>query len=143
MSNGISHYFINYSCVYGDITNGCPDEVSQKTSISKKNHFAASHDEHWGTHVYIPSICSYENGNKTSSFEIKENDIYLKRSKAFVFILFGLLAVRIVAKIILSSSIDVGALSGMFWILAFSMIVPWRIAMLLNYKKLAAQLKTS
>jgi len=80
---------------------------------------------------------------KTSSFEIKENDIYLKRSKAFVFILFGLLAVRIVAKIILSSSIDVGALSGMFWILAFSMIVPWRIAMLLNYKKLAAQLKTS
>ncbi|TRZ38386.1 DUF1453 family protein [Niallia circulans] len=80
---------------------------------------------------------------KTSSFEIKENDIYLKRSKAFVFILFGLLAVRIVAKVILSSSIDVGALSGMFWILAFSMIVPWRIAMLLNYKKLAAQLKTT
>jgi len=80
---------------------------------------------------------------KTSSFEIKDNDIYLKNSKAFIFILFGLLAVRIVAKLILSSSIDVGALSGMFWILAFSMIVPWRIAMLLNYKKLEAQLKAS
>ncbi|MCE4047940.1 MULTISPECIES: cytochrome c biogenesis protein CcdC [Bacillaceae] len=80
---------------------------------------------------------------KTSSFEIKENDIYLKKSKAFIFILFGLLAVRIVAKLILSSSIDVGALSGMFWILAFSMIVPWRIAMLVNYKKLEAQLKAS
>ncbi|HSO58454.1 MAG TPA: CcdC protein domain-containing protein, partial [Paenisporosarcina sp.] len=39
-------------------------------------------------------------------------------------------------KIILSSTIDVGELSGMFWLLAFGMIVPWRIAMLLQYKKL-------
>lgn len=77
---------------------------------------------------------------KTSNFEIKDNAVYLKRSKAFVFILFGLLAVRIVAKIILSSSIDIGALSGMFWILAFSMIVPWRIAMYLSYKRLVKQL---
>ncbi|XXM71800.1 CcdC family protein [Lysinibacillus sphaericus] len=73
---------------------------------------------------------------KTSKFEVRDHDIYLKRSKAFAFILIGLLIVRIVAKSILSASIDYGALSGMFWILAFGMIVPWRIAMYIQYRRL-------
>ena len=66
--------------------------------------------------------------------------IYLINSKVFIYILFGLLAIRIVTKFILSSSIDVGPLGGMFWMLAFCMIVPWRIAMYINYKKLAKNL---
>ncbi len=77
---------------------------------------------------------------KTSSFEIRDNEIYLKRSKAFAFILIGLLVIRIIGKLVLSSTIDYGELSGMFWILAFSMIVPWRIAMYLNYRKLHQEL---
>jgi len=77
---------------------------------------------------------------RTSKFEIKENEIYLKRSKAFMYILVGLLLVRLVAKIILSATIDVGELGGMFWILAFGMIVPWRVAMLIEYKKLLREL---
>lgn len=77
---------------------------------------------------------------KTSKFEIRDKDIYLKRSKAFVFILIGLLVVRVIAKLLLSSTIDVGELSGMFWILAFGMIVPWRIAMYLQFRKLQNEL---
>ncbi|PCK21318.1 hypothetical protein CEY02_08600 [Bacillus pumilus] len=77
---------------------------------------------------------------KTSKFEIRGNEIYLKRSKAFVFILIGLLVLRIGMKTILSSSINYGALSGMFWILAFGMIVPWRVAMYLSFRKLSKQL---
>lgn len=77
---------------------------------------------------------------KTSKFEIKDNDIYLQRSKAFIFILVGLLMVRLILKTILSSSIDVGQLSGMFFLLAFSMIVPWRIAMYRSYMKLHREL---
>ncbi|WP_099362928.1 CcdC family protein [Fredinandcohnia onubensis] len=77
---------------------------------------------------------------KTSSFEIRENDIYMKRSKAFIYILVGLLVIRIVLKSVLSTSIDFGELSGMFWILAFAMIVPWRIAMYVKYKKLASSI---
>ncbi|WP_071459547.1 CcdC family protein [Bacillus massilinigeriensis] len=73
---------------------------------------------------------------KTSKFEIRDQEIYLKRSKAFMFILVGLLVVRLIGKTILSSSIDVGELSGMFWILAFGMIVPWRIAMYMQFMKL-------
>jgi membrane protein CcdC involved in cytochrome C biogenesis len=77
---------------------------------------------------------------RTSKFEIKDNEIYLKRSKAFMYILVGLLLVRLVAKVILSATIDVGELGGMFWILAFGMIVPWRVAMLIEYKKLHREL---
>ncbi|MCM3123110.1 DUF1453 family protein [Mesobacillus sp. AQ2] len=77
---------------------------------------------------------------KTSQFEVRGREIFLKRSKAFVFILIGLLIVRVIAKLVLSSTIDVGELSGMFWILAFGMIVPWRIAMYMQYKKLHNEL---
>ncbi|WML46504.1 cytochrome c biogenesis protein CcdC [Neobacillus sp. PS3-40] len=77
---------------------------------------------------------------KTSTFEIREKDIYLKRSKAFVFILIGLLIIRIAAKSILSATIDYGQLSGMFFLLAYSMILPWRVAMYANFKKLYNQL---
>ncbi|MEW9502501.1 CcdC family protein [Jeotgalibacillus marinus] len=74
---------------------------------------------------------------KTTKFEVRDEGIYMKTSKAFPFILMGLLVVRVIMKLILSSTIDVGALSGMFWILAFGMIVPWRIAMYLQYRKLS------
>jgi membrane protein CcdC involved in cytochrome C biogenesis len=77
---------------------------------------------------------------KTSKFEIRDNDVYLIRSKAFMYILIGLLVLRIAMKSVLSTTIDYGELSGMFWILAFGMIVPWRIAMFLNFRKLHNQL---
>nr|WP_263327823.1 cytochrome c biogenesis protein CcdC [Neobacillus sp. Marseille-Q6967] len=77
---------------------------------------------------------------KTSKFEIRDNQIYLKRSKAFMYILAGLLIVRLGLKSILSTTIDFGELSGMFFLLAFSMIVPWRIAMYRDFKKLASEL---
>ena len=72
----------------------------------------------------------------TSRFEIKDEQIYIKRSKAFVFVLLGLIVVRTLLKFILSSSIDVGEIGGMFFLIAFSMIVPWRAAMYYQYKKL-------
>ncbi|MGN1400631.1 MAG: CcdC family protein [Bacillus sp. (in: firmicutes)] len=78
---------------------------------------------------------------KTTKFEVKQEEIYVKRSKAFIFILVSLLVIRLAAKLVLSASIDVGALSGMFWILAFGMIVPWRIAMYIQYKKLTEELR--
>lgn len=71
---------------------------------------------------------------KTSNFEQRAGEIYLKPSKAFIFILVGLLVLRIVFKLLLSSEIHVGELSGMFWLLAFGMIVPWRLVMYKKYK---------
>ena len=60
----------------------------------------------------------------------------MKRSKLFPVILISLLIIRSVGKFFLSDSIDPGQLAGMFFLLAFSMIVPWRIAMYVKYKKL-------
>ncbi len=76
---------------------------------------------------------------RTSNFEVRDGEIYLKRSKAFIYILVGLLLVRLFAKVLLSSSIDVGELGGMFWLLAFAMIIPWRLAMLHKYQSIAGQ----
>ncbi|MBA2876432.1 CcdC family protein [Thermaerobacillus caldiproteolyticus] len=77
---------------------------------------------------------------KTSKFEIKDGHIYLKRSKAFVWILISLLVIRLGLKSYLGRTIDYRQLSGMFYLLAFSMIVPWRVAMYISYKKLERQL---
>lgn len=76
----------------------------------------------------------------TSKFRIVEDQVYLKPSKAFFFILIGLLVFRTIAKVYLSGSFHLGELGGMFFLLAYSMIVPWRIAMLIQYKKLMKQL---
>lgn len=78
---------------------------------------------------------------KFSIFEIKDGEIYLIPSKAFAFILFGLLFIRIVIKIIIGSHISLGETSGMFFLLAFGMIISWRLAMLYKYKKLEKRLK--
>ena len=77
---------------------------------------------------------------KTSKFEIRGKDIYLIPSKAFIFILVGLLAVRLGMKEYLSQSIDLGQLSGMFFLLAFAMIVSWRIGMYRSFIRLQKEM---
>ncbi|GAA0417761.1 MAG: CcdC family protein [Bacillota bacterium] len=77
---------------------------------------------------------------KTSKFEIRNQDIYLVPSKSFVFILFGLLIFRIIIKLAIGSQISVGETSGMFFLLAFGMIVTWRLSMLYKYLQLEKQL---
>ncbi|MBA2877953.1 membrane protein CcdC involved in cytochrome C biogenesis [Anoxybacillus kamchatkensis] len=77
---------------------------------------------------------------KTSSFEVRGNEIYLQRSKAFVFIFVGLIVLRLALKTYLSRTIEYGELAGMFWILAFSMIVPWRVAMYASYRRLQREI---
>lgn len=71
----------------------------------------------------------------TSRFEVKGSEIYMKRSKAFPIILISLLVIRTVLKIFISNEIDPGEIAGMFFLLAFCMIVPWRLAMYYQYKK--------
>ena len=71
----------------------------------------------------------------TSHFETDGHQIYMKRSKAFPIILITLLLIRTIIKVFVSSQIDPGEIAGMFFLLAFCMIVPWRIAMLYKFKK--------
>ncbi|ANB56136.1 hypothetical protein GFC29_546 [Anoxybacillus sp. B7M1] len=80
---------------------------------------------------------------KTSKFEIRDHHIYLKRSKSFVWILVGLIIIRLGLKVYLGRTIDYHQLSGMFYLLAFAMIVPWRAAMYVSYKRLEKQLNNN
>lgn len=73
---------------------------------------------------------------KTTTFQMKQQQIYLIPSRSFIFILFGLLGIRIVIKLIVGSTISFEETSGMFFLLAFGMIISWRIAMLYKYIQL-------
>ncbi|QRG65680.1 CcdC family protein [Brevibacillus choshinensis] len=72
----------------------------------------------------------------TSRFEIVGQDVYLKRSKAFFIILMGLLVIRLIIKLIINDSFTPIQTGGLFFLLAFGMLVPWRIAMLYMYRQL-------
>lgn len=76
----------------------------------------------------------------TSHFKINGQQIYLIPSKAFIFILATLLAVRLTFKLVFSQTLPLGELSGMFFLLAFGMIASWRIAMVIKFKRLKKEL---
>ncbi|WP_167628915.1 CcdC family protein [Listeria valentina] len=79
----------------------------------------------------------------TTRFEVRNEEVYIKRTKSFPILLMALLLIRIILKYWISGSVEVGELAGMFWIMAFAMIVPWRVAMYFQYKAVARGLAKS
>lgn len=75
----------------------------------------------------------------TTRYEEKDDELYVKPSKWFIGILFGLLILRLGLKSILSLSISPGEIGGMFFLLAFIMIVVWRLSMLVKYRNFKKQ----
>jgi membrane protein CcdC involved in cytochrome C biogenesis len=72
----------------------------------------------------------------TSQMQVIDGAVYLKRSKMFPLILLGLLALRIALRGFVEEFVNLQQTGALFFILAFGMIVPWRIAMYKRYKKL-------
>jgi membrane protein CcdC involved in cytochrome C biogenesis len=68
--------------------------------------------------------------------------IMMKRSPAFLVVIFALLAVRFFADGFFSRFLTVPQTAGLFFILAFGMIVAWRGSMFLSYRRLTAQRAT-
>lgn len=77
---------------------------------------------------------------KTSKFETQGDHIYLIPSKAFIFLLVGLLIVRLIIKVIIGSTISFGETSGIFFLLGFGMIFTWRMAILYQFKRMKKRL---
>lgn len=77
----------------------------------------------------IPLIWSTE-------FEYRANEIFVKPSKAFIFTLIGLFLVRTLIRIYASQTITEMQSSGMFFIMAFGMVLPWRVGMYYKYRNL-------
>lgn len=76
---------------------------------------------------------------KTTTFHEKEGLIYAKRSKSFFLVLLGLLLVRTLLHEFIDRYISIPQSGGLFFILAFGMIVHWRVFMLRRYRSLVPQ----
>lgn len=86
----------------------------------------------WGTGLLIfafPLIV-------TTRMERREQDIYLIRSKAFIFIMVSLLLARLTMHGMVEKYLSIAQTGALFFLLAFGMIVPWRLAMISEYVRL-------
>lgn len=74
----------------------------------------------------------------TSRLELDGDAIMLRRSRAFLWILLGLLAIRLALRSYVEQIVSPMQTAGMFFLLAFGMILPWRAVMYLRYRALLA-----
>jgi membrane protein CcdC involved in cytochrome C biogenesis len=72
----------------------------------------------------------------TSRFEVVDGQVYLKRSKMFIVIIVALLAVRVGLHDIVEQHVSIPQTASLFFLLAFGMLLPWRLAMVRQYLKL-------
>ncbi|HEX7672006.1 MAG TPA: cytochrome c biogenesis protein CcdC [Polyangiaceae bacterium] len=75
----------------------------------------------------------------TSTLTRRGDVIMLERSKAFLWILLGLVAVRLVARSYVEDYVDPLQTGALFFLLAFGMIVRWRVSMFLAYRALFSE----
>ncbi|WP_282941042.1 cytochrome c biogenesis protein CcdC [Paenibacillus sp. RC67] len=73
---------------------------------------------------------------RSSQMEVRNGGIYLKRSKVFIFILVGLLVIRILLRQFIEQYVTLPQTGAIFFLLAFGMLLPWRLAMYVQFRKL-------
>jgi membrane protein CcdC involved in cytochrome C biogenesis len=74
--------------------------------------------------------------SRTSRLERQGSEIVLKPSRAFLWILIGLLAIRLALRAWVEQLVTPVQTGAIFFILAFGMILRWRAAMLVDYLRL-------
>lgn len=74
----------------------------------------------------------------TTRLEPRDGVVYMQRSRAFMFILLGLLAVRLALHDYIGHIISPLQTASLFFLLAFGMIARWRWTMFRQYRALAA-----
>jgi membrane protein CcdC involved in cytochrome C biogenesis len=67
----------------------------------------------------------------------------MKRSSAFLAVILVLAAIRIFARGYFDTILTTQQTAGIFFILAFGMIVIWRAKMLMDFRRLTANLEAS
>jgi membrane protein CcdC involved in cytochrome C biogenesis len=65
--------------------------------------------------------------------------IMMHRSNAFFMVVIALALIRILARSYLDTVLNLNQTAALFFILAFGMILRWRVQMLLEYRKLAVE----
>ena len=75
---------------------------------------------------------------RSTKFERVGEEIFATRSRSFAFILLGLLAVRLILHEVIQQYVSIPQTGGLFFLLAFGMIVHWRVYMYKHYKEVLA-----
>jgi membrane protein CcdC involved in cytochrome C biogenesis len=75
---------------------------------------------------------------RTSTLVRRGDEVVMQRSRAFVWILLALFAVRLAARAWIERRVTPVQTGALFFVLAFGMIVRWRAGMLLAYRRLVA-----
>jgi membrane protein CcdC involved in cytochrome C biogenesis len=74
---------------------------------------------------------------------VEDGLIMMRRSRWFLVVILGLAAVRLGLRQYVSSIISVQQTAGLFFVLAFGMIVRWRTTLLMEYRRLTPPLTTN
>jgi membrane protein CcdC involved in cytochrome C biogenesis len=72
----------------------------------------------------------------TTRLERVESEIYVRRSKAFIFIMLTLFMIRLALHSVVEQYMSIPQTGAIFYLLAFGMIIPWRIAMISDFVRL-------
>jgi|SRR5580698_1590818 membrane protein CcdC involved in cytochrome C biogenesis len=79
----------------------------------------------------------------TTRLERQGNAVMMKRSSAFLVVILILAAIRFAARGYFDTILTGQQTAGIFFILAFGMIVIWRAKMFMDYRRLTTGLETS
>jgi len=73
---------------------------------------------------------------KSSKLERQGDVVMLQRSRAFLWIILGLFAVRFLARRYVEQYVSPIQTGSIFFVLAFGMVLTWRVRMYFEYRKL-------
>jgi membrane protein CcdC involved in cytochrome C biogenesis len=76
---------------------------------------------------------------RTSSLERRDDVVMMRRSSGFLLILLGLLALRLVFHEYVGHLLPPRQTASIFFILAFGMILRWRVGMYLRYRAIRGE----
>jgi membrane protein CcdC involved in cytochrome C biogenesis len=80
---------------------------------------------------------------RTSRLVRRGDEVRMERSRAFLWILLGLLAARTALRAYVERVVTPAQTGALLFVLAFGMIARWRVGMLLEYRRLTAARSTA
>lgn len=80
---------------------------------------------------------------RTTKFEQIDGEIYAERSRSFILILIGLLVVRLLLHEVVEQYVSVMQTGALFFLLAYGMIIRWRLFMFKQYRTMTEDTATS
>jgi membrane protein CcdC involved in cytochrome C biogenesis len=90
------------------------------------------------TALVVGAVILAEPLSRSSRLERRGDAIVLKRSRAFLWILLGLLAVRFALRDYIGHIVSPMQTAAVLFTLAFGMIARWRVGMYIEYQRLLA-----